>query len=251
MVLALPLSPTLLVTGGSQRIGAAICQNFAKKGWKIAIHYHSSQEKAEILAQDCRNLGTEALTFSANLADPVQAVTLIHKASQELGPLCCLVNNAAHFINDNLENLTIESWQAHFAVNTEAPLLLSQAFYRQLPEGIKGNIINILDYAIFNLPDRFLSYTVSKASLWTLTQMLARGLAPFIRVNAIAPGPTLKHPRQSEERFAESYLQAPLERPTNPEEICQAIDFLLHSPSMTGQCLILDGGKHLMHAPYI
>src|SRR5262249_19785273 len=118
-------------------------------------------------------------------------------------------------------------------------------FARQLPPGADGNIINMLDQRVWNLTPYFLSYTVAKSGLWTLTQTLALALAPRIRVNGIGPGPTLPSPRQSEAQFAEQSKSVPLGRGTTPEEICSAIRFLLDAPAVTGQMIALDGGQHL------
>ncbi|MFN7095727.1 MAG: SDR family oxidoreductase, partial [Burkholderiales bacterium] len=231
-------------------IGAAISLALAKQGWNIAIHYHHSQKEAAFLAEQCRTYEVKAYPFQANLADKTQIEFLIKTIQAQLGNVTCLINNAAYFVNDDITTFTCENWEAHFNVNLYAPCLLSQQFAKLLPHEQAGNIINILDYCVFSLPDRFLSYTLSKSALWSMTQMAARMLAPAIRVNAIAPGPTLRHPRQSEKIFATSFQQSPLGRCTTPDDIAQATLYLLNAPAVTGQCLVLDGGKHLMQAPY-
>ena len=149
------------------------------------------------------------------------------------------------FERDEIDSADRESWDRHMETNLRAPFVLSQAFARQLPPEERGCIINILDQRVWNLTPHFTSYTLSKAGLWTLTQTLAMALAPRIRVNGIGPGPTLKNDRQSEEHFAAQWENVPLKRPTAPEEICQAIRFILDAPALTGQMIALDGGEHL------
>jgi NAD(P)-dependent dehydrogenase (short-subunit alcohol dehydrogenase family) len=123
--------------------------------------------------------------------------------------------------------------------------VLIQEFVRLLPRDSGGLVVNLLDERVWNLTPYFLSYTLSKAGLWTLTQTLALALAPRIRVNGIGPGPTLPSPRQSDEQFAEQCKSTPLRRGTGPEEIAAALRFILAAPAMTGQMIALDGGQHL------
>ena len=123
---------------------------------------------------------------------------------------------------------------------------LAQALARNLPAGVPGNVINIIDQRVWNLTPEFFSYTVSKAGLWSATRMLAQALAPTIRVNAIGPGPVLKSIHQTEEDFAQEARSTLLQRGSSPAEIAAAIRFILDCPAMTGQMLALDGGQHLM-----
>jgi NAD(P)-dependent dehydrogenase (short-subunit alcohol dehydrogenase family) len=146
---------------------------------------------------------------------------------------------------DKIETVARASWDRHLETGLRAPLVLIQALAERLPAEARGNVINMLDQRVWNLTPFFLSYTVAKAGLWTLTQTLALGLAPRIRVNGIGPGPTLPSPRQSEEQFRQQWQRMPLGRGTTPEEICRAVDFILSSPALTGQMIALDGGQHL------
>ena len=146
---------------------------------------------------------------------------------------------------DKVETATRDSWDRHIETGLRAPLVLSQAFARQLPEGAYGNIVNMLDQRVWKLTPYFLSYTVAKMGLWTLTRTLALALAPRIRVNGIGPGPTMPSPRQSAEQFAAQSAAVPLGHGATPEEIAAGILFILSSPSMTGQMIGLDGGEHL------
>jgi NAD(P)-dependent dehydrogenase (short-subunit alcohol dehydrogenase family) len=169
----------------------------------------------------------------------------MERASQALGPVTLLVNNASVFEMDRIDSVTRASWDRHIETGLRAPLVLIQALARDLPAGAHGNVINMLDQRVWNLTPYFLSYTVAKAGMWALTQTLALALAPRIRVNGIGPGPTLPSPRQSEAQFREQWRRMPLGRGTTPEEICRAVDFILSAPALTGQMIALDGGQHL------
>ena len=167
------------------------------------------------------------------------------RAVAALGPLGCLVNNASVFERDEALTVTRASWDRHIGTNLRAPFMLMQHFARQLPPECGGAIVNLLDERVLNLTPHFISYTLSKAGLWALTQSMALALAPRIRVNGIGPGPTLPSPRQSEAEFRRQCEAMPLGRGTMPEEIAAAMRFILGAPSMTGQMIALDGGQHL------
>jgi NAD(P)-dependent dehydrogenase (short-subunit alcohol dehydrogenase family) len=240
---------TALVTGAAKRIGRAIALDLAANGWAVAVHYRSSAaEAADAVAAIVRD-GGRAVALPADLAREAEVETLLPRAREALGPLTCLVNNASPFEMDKVETATRASWDAHIETGLRAPLVLSQAFARQLPAEQPGNIINMLDQRVWNLTPYFLSYTVAKSGLWTLTRTLALALAPRIRVNGIGPGPTLPSPRQTAEQFAEQNRAMPLGRGTTPTEICAAVRFLLEAPAVTGQMIALDGGQHLGWAP--
>jgi len=235
----------VLVTGAAKRIGRAIAVALAHSGWAVAAHFNRSRDDAERLVEEMIADGARAVAVRADLSREDEAAALVAAATEALGPLTCLVNNASRFERDCIESTTREVWDLHMETNLRAPFLLSQAFARQLPDDATGNIVNILDQRVWNLTPHFLSYTVSKSALWTLTRTLALALAPRIRVNAIGPGPTLPSPRQSASQFDRQRRQTPLNRGATPAEIAQAVQFLLAAPAMTGQMLALDGGQHL------
>ena len=183
--------------------------------------------------------------MQADLSDLAATQSLVTAASQSVGPLSLLVNNASLFERDEIGTMTPESWAAHLNINLRAPALLSQAFAAQLPDGADGNIVNITDQRVWAPTPRFFSYAVSKMALWDMTQILARSLAPSIRVNAIGPGPALANSRQSEADFRRQMEATILRRGTSPEEIYAAVRFILSAPAMTGQMIALDGGQHL------
>jgi NAD(P)-dependent dehydrogenase (short-subunit alcohol dehydrogenase family) len=236
---------TVLITGAAKRIGRALVEDFGARGWSVAIHYNGSAGEAEEVAAQVRRSGGRAATLQADLADHLAVDALIPAAVSALGPIGCLINNASVFERDEAATATLESWERHQAVNLRAPFFLTQAFAAQLPNAARGAVINIIDERVWHLTPHFMSYTVSKTGLWTLTQTHAMALAPQIRVNAIGPGPTLPSPYQSQAQFDRQQSRMPLERGTTPREICTAIRFILEAPAMTGQMIALDGGQHL------
>ena len=234
-----------LVTGAGQRIGRACALALADEGYAVAVHYNASREAAEVVAAEIRDKGGKAIAVSADLADEDAVRKLLPRAAAALGPIGVLVNNASVFENDTVDTVTKEDWDAHLSVNLRAPFVLIQEFARGLPGEAGGLIVNLLDERVWNLTPYFVSYTLSKAGLWTLTQTMALALAPRIRVNGIGPGPTLPSPRQSREQFLRQCRTMPLHRGTGPDEIATALRFLLTAPAMTGQMIALDGGQHL------
>ena len=234
-----------LVTGAAKRIGRAIALGLAADGWAVALHYRGAEAEALGLVEEIEADGGRAVALKADLAIESESAALIGRATDALGPLGCLVNNASAFELDEVETATRESWDRHLEPNLRAPFVLSQDFARRLPAETCGAIVNLLDQRVWNLTPHFVSYTLSKAGLWTLTQTLALALASRIRVNAIGPGPCLPSARQSEAEFARQCAMMPLGRGTSPEEIVAALRFLLAVPSITGQMIALDGGQHL------
>jgi NAD(P)-dependent dehydrogenase (short-subunit alcohol dehydrogenase family) len=166
------------------------------------------------------------------------------QAIAAFGSVDILINNASIFHHDQLHDLTTEQLDAHMWLNATIPLLLSKALAAQPPKG-ERQIINIIDQRVLNLTPHFLSYTLSKSSLWTQTQMLARALAPTIRVNAIAPGFTLAAHQQTPEQFDAACAQSPLQMATPLADFDAALDFLMSAQSVTGQILALDSGQHM------
>lgn len=235
---------TALVTGAGRRIGRAIALSLGRAGWRIAVHFRDSEAGAGRVVDEIVAAGGEARAFRADLANR-EDVSALAEAAAAYGPISCLVNNASVFERDDIGSLSLDSWDRHIEVNLLAPLMLGKSLRDRLPEGVSGNIINMIDQRVWRLTPNFLSYTVSKSALWTLTQTLAMALAPSVRVNGIGPGPVLPSRRQTSVSFAKQVAALPLSRGPEPEEICRAVHFILDSPSMTGQMLALDGGQHL------
>jgi NAD(P)-dependent dehydrogenase (short-subunit alcohol dehydrogenase family) len=239
-----PTPGTALVTGAARRVGRAIARDLARAGWAVAVHYHASAADAAETVRLIADAGGRAQAFAADLRDEAAVRSLVATAARALGPITLLVNNASVFENDGPMTEDRAVWDANIEVNLRAPFVLSQQMVKQLGGGT-GDIVNILDQRVLNLTPYFTSYTVSKAALWTLTQTLALAFAPGVRVNAIGPGPVLPSPRQSEAQFKRQYELLPLGRAVDPAEICRAVRFILESPSMTGQIILLDAGQHL------
>ena len=241
-------APVALITGAAKRIGRAVALDLARHGWVVAVHYRGSARDAGEVVGLVEAIGGRALALPADLACEEDTARLVPDVVATLGRLDLLVNNASEFVNDTVMDATRESWDRHLETNLRAPLVLSQAFSRALPAERYGNIVNILDQRVWNLTPYFLSYTVSKTGLWTLTRTLALALAPRIRVNAVGPGPTLQNERQTAEQFRRQCQSVPLRRATDPQEIADAVRFIVGAPAMTGQMIALDGGEHLAWA---
>lgn len=235
----------VLVTGGAKRIGKAIVERLAAGGWDIAIHYNGSADAAEALADELRGQGRRAIAVGADLTDEAALDGIIETASVALGGLTALVNNASVFQRDGLETDGREIWDLHMAIHVRAPYLLSQKLFRQLDGGQTGTVVNIVDQRVLNPSSHFLSYTLSKMALWDQTQVLARAMAPRVRVNAIGPGPVLPSTRQSNDDFERQASQTPLAHAVNPAEIADAAAFLLDAPSVSGQIIAVDSGQHM------
>lgn len=236
---------TVLITGAAKRIGRGLAESLARDDWNVAVHYNGSREAAETLAHDLTQLGVLAATFAADLSEVSDTEELLPAASDALGPISALINNASLFEEENWDDVTPESWSRHLNINLHAPFILSQGFARALPTELSGSIINIIDQRVFNLTPNFMSYTVSKSGLWTLTRTLALALAPLIRVNGVGPGPTLANSRQTQDSFEQQAQATPLARTVDVEDIASAVRYLLSAKAVTGQMVAVDSGEHL------
>jgi len=234
-----------LITGAARRIGRALALRAQAAGYDVAVHVRRADAEAEALAAELRARGGRATVVAGELTDDVDLGSLIGRAVAAVGPLTLLVNSASRFEDDRIETLTPESWDAHMDANLRAPVLLAQAFAAQLPPGREGLIVNILDQRVLRPTPRFFSYALSKAGLWHATRMLAQALAPRIRVNGIGPGPTLPSIHQSAADFEAEIAGLPLERGPEPEEIADALAYLIDARAVTGQMIAVDGGQHL------
>jgi NAD(P)-dependent dehydrogenase (short-subunit alcohol dehydrogenase family) len=235
-----------LVTGSAKRIGRQIALDLAADGWDIAVHCNSSIGEAREIAAQIGSMGRRATIVHGNLSEAGVPDRLVGEASAALGGITCLINNASIFEPDAVGEITLASWAEHLDTNLRAPVFLSQAFARQLPEAGEGNIISIIDQRVWKLNPKFFSYTMSKSALWTATRTLAQSLAPRIRVNAIGPGPALPSARMDQQEFEKQSRLTLLGRGTSPTEISAAVKFILSQPALTGQMIALDGGQHLV-----
>ena len=240
-----PALPVALVTGANGRVGATIARALGRAGYAVIIHHRSGDDEARQVRAAIRAENGQAAVLKADLSNRRQRAGLIAKAAAVFGPLTLLVNNASSFEPDSARDVDEAVWDSHFAIHAEAPIFLARDFAAQLPEGVDGNIVNIIDERVLHPSPAYFSYTLSKSVLLTATTTLAQSLAPNIRVNAIGPGPVLPHARQSQAEFDRAVAALPLARHAGPEAIANGVLMLLNSPSMTGQMIALDGGQHL------
>ena len=234
----------IIVTGGATRIGAAIAKKLSGPNVEMVIHYNRSKNKAETLKRQLIMNGTKVYLVKGDLSKEKDLNKIVKFAKLKLKFFNCLINNASLFENDKLENFSTNSWGKHLRTNLRTPALLSKEFAKNI-RGENNNIINIIDQRVFKLTPFFFSYTISKTGLYTLTKTSAMSLAPKIRVNGIAPGPTIKNKRQSEKHFKKQFMATPLKKQVNVNEICNAVDFFIKNTSITGQVLAIDGGQNL------
>jgi len=236
-----------LVTGAGARLGKAMALALGEAGFDVAIHYNRSEGPAAEVAEAIYAKGRRAATVQADLSREAEVAGLVAASGEALGgPLTLLVNSASTFEPDDAETMTRESWDHHLDTNLRAPARLTQDFAGQAPAGADALVVNMIDQRVWKLTPQFLSYTVSKSALWTLTRTFAQGLGPRgVRVNAIGPGPTLKNPRQSEADWAAQNEATVLRRGATPEDIVGALLYLVEAKAVTGQMIAVDGGQHL------
>lgn len=232
---------TAIVTGGAKRIGAALVRALAADGWHVLIHYNRARDEAEALAAEVGN----ASIVQAELRD-ADAAGAILAAAEGLPPLGLLVNNAARFVHDDVADFTAEGWAAHLDINLRAPALLSRAFAGRVERGL---IVNMLDAKLAALNPDFFSYTLSKIGLAGLTELCARAFAPGIRVCGIAPSVTMVSGPQSRANFDKVHGLNALGRGVDVGEIVAALRFIIATPSLTGQTILLDGGQRFLSLP--
>jgi len=235
----------LLITGAATRVGKAIALHFAERGWNIALHYFRSSSKAKKLKKIIEQNLVKVVLIKADLKNPKQIEKVMPIARKKLGTIDCLINNAALFEKDDITNFSTKSWNDHLNINLLAPSILTKQFAKQASKKTVSNIINIIDQRIFNLTPFFMSYTISKSGLQTLTKTMAMRLGPNIKVNAIAPGPTIKSKRQTDRHFRNQVRSTLLKKSVKVEDICDAIEFLISNNSITGQIIAVDSGQNL------
>jgi NAD(P)-dependent dehydrogenase (short-subunit alcohol dehydrogenase family) len=234
----------IIITGAATRMGAAIAKKLSGPGVEMVIHYNNSKKEAEKLQKVLLRNKTKVYLVKGDLAKEKDLKKIINFSKAKLKYFDCLINNASLFENDILKNFSSNSWNQHLDVNLKAPAYLTKEFSKNI-KGKNNNIINIIDQRVFKLTPFFFSYTLSKTGLYTLTKTSAMALAPNVRVNGIAPGPTIKNKRQTETHFKKQYLATPLKQQVNVKDICSAVDFFIKNSSITGQVIAIDSGQSL------
>jgi len=232
-----------LVTGAGRRIGRAIAEALGGRGMHVAVHYHGSERGAEETAQAIAAAGSEPQLFRADLGAAGAAPALVNEVARTMGRLDVLVNSAAVMLRTPIGEVKEADWDAMFALNLRAPFFAAQAAAPHMAAG--GAIVNIADLAAFETWPAYVPHGISKAGVVQMTRALARVLAPRIRVNAVAPGAVLL-PEEWDESAAERLARTtPLGRLGEPRDVVGAVLYLLDADYVTGQTLIVDGGRHV------
>lgn len=234
-----------LVTGGAHRVGKAIALALAGEGAHVAFTYNASAAPAETTAAEIRALGVRALALRCDQGDPAQVAGALAQIRAEFGPLDVLVNSASIFIQRDLMDVDLEEWDRVLNINLRGPFLFLQAAAREMLDGAGGAVVNIIDESVVRPEPAYTHHSVAKAGLWNLTQLAARRLAPKVRVNAVLPGAVLKPPDWDEERWQALIPHIPLRRAGSPQDVCEAVLYLLHAEFVTGQMVVVDGGSTL------
>ncbi len=234
-----------VVTGGAVRLGREIALGLARAGYSLGLHYHGSEAQAAITARDIESLGIPVTLYQADLRDPDQVEGVFEQVSKSTEPLRVLVNSASIMPRGNLKSMGVDAWDATLDLNLRAPWLCARAAGR-LMEAAGGVIINVSDSGAGKTWTGFPAYTISKAGLEVLTRLLARTLAPNIRVNAVAPGLILPSADTPEEDWQRLVKRLPVQKAGTPQDIVQAIYFLIENKYVTGETLHVDGGYQLV-----
>lgn len=235
-----------LITGGHRRLGAVIAAGFARSGYSLAIHGSHDTRLDSSLALALEECATEWDGFTADFTDPESAEELVARVAERFGrPPDILVNSAAIFGQDRLDNVSADDLMGHYAVNCAAPALLTKAF-ATVPAGAGDRcIVNILDQRIDHPHGDQLAYTLSKVALAGLTRLAASTLAPQVRVNAVAPGLTIATADYDDAQIEQLRTMMPLSRLPEAEQIADAVLYLAQATTVTGQTIYVDGGAHL------
>ena len=246
--------PVVLVTGAARRVGREIALDLAAHGYDVALHYHASAQEAALTADAIRAHGVRAEIFQADLAQEAHARSLVPQVLQAMGRLDAVVNNASGFEYDDLATFSYDVLQRQVAANTAPAVVLSQALHAHIlergdqlrPPAGGACVVNLLDQKLWNPNPDFFSYTLSKASLETANTLLAKALAPQLRVVGVAPGLTLTSHMLSDDKFQDLHKLSPLGRSSSVEDVVATVLFVLLNPSLTGTTILVDGGQHLM-----
>jgi pteridine reductase len=235
-----------LVTGAGTRVGRVIALALGKAGMRVGVHYAGSQKGARQTADEIVASGSDAVTLPGDLTDPSTAPRLVEHAMKVFGQLDVLVNSAAVMLRTPVGEVLVEDWDAMFALNLRAPFFLSQSAARVMGER-GGSIVNIADLAAFETWRGYVPHSITKAGVVQMTRALAHALAPKIRVNAVAPGPVLLPDGWTQEQADKLISTTPLGRLGSPDDVAQAVLYLLSADYVTGETIIVDGGRHIRY----
>lgn len=235
-----------LITGAAVRVGRAIALGLARGGAQVVIHYHGSAEEAEALARQIREEGGEAATLQADLSRHDQVLRLAEQAEGPFGPIDILVNNASIFPEQPLAEVDEALWDRTLAINLKAPFFLTQRLGGRMKQRGGGVIVNLGDLAGIQSWSGYAAHSVSKAGLLHFTRIAARALGPEVRVNAIAPGTVLPPENLSEQDVHALAQRTPLKRIGSPDDVVGAVLYLVGADFVTGETIVLDGGRLLM-----
>ena len=248
-----PPAPVVLVTGAAKRLGREIALALAAGGWRVAVHYRSSEQDAIETVAACAVIHSATALFYADLGIESEVKALLPRVIEHFGQVDAVVNSASAFEQDDAATFSFASLDKHLRSNTAAPILLAQALHMHLAgrgakgeSVVRGAVVNLLDQKLWNQNPDFLSYTLSKAALEAANTMLAMALAPLVRVVGVAPGLTLTSHMLSDAQFAELHKLSPLGRSSTPADVAATVKFALENQSITGTTLLVDGGQHLM-----
>ncbi len=240
---------TALVTGAARRLGREIALGLARAGWDVVVHYGRSRDDALHTVRDIEAIGRRAVALQADLSDEAAVSDLIARATDALGPVRCLVNNASHFEQDQPASVGYGALQRHLAPNLAAPLVLTHRLHESLPDDARAVVVNLLDQKLDNLNPDFFSYTLAKSALLTATRLMAGSFAPRLRVVGVSPGITLISADQTAEGFEAAHRMTPMGRSSTPDDVVRAVLYLVEADAVTGVNLIVDGGQHLLPLP--
>ena len=232
-----------LVTGAGRRVGRALAEALGRSGMRVGVHYHASEQGANETAATIAAAGGEAVVLPADLRDPSACTRLVDRVSEHFGGLHVLLNSAASMYRTPVGEVTAERWDDIMALNLRAPFFCAQAAVRHMRDG--GAIINIADLGALEVWPAYIPHGVSKAGLLHLTRSLARAFAPGVRVNAIAPGTVLPPDDWSDDDGNALRRSTPLQRHGAPDDVVNAMLYLLSADYVTGETLVVDGGRHI------
>ena len=233
-----------LVTGAGTRVGRAIALALGKAGMRVGVHYARSERGAREVAEQIIGFGSDARTLPGDLTDPATGPRLVEHTAKVFGGLDVLVNSAAVMLRTPIGEVLVEDWDAMFALNLRAPFFLSQAAARAMGDR-GGVIVNIADLAAFETWKGYIPHAITKAGLVQMTRGMAHALAPRIRVNAVAPGSVLLPEGWTEEQADKLISTTPLRRLGSAEDVAQAVMYLICADYVTGETIIVDGGRHV------